>query len=341
MSLGPKVCGSFGRRGKTPAIARAAAVCAIIALAGSCKSDRGSGKTSAEKEADESPAVVALADTAKPDTRPELIVLSGVRIAVNDPKGRPAVELYPHQLAQQIGHQLAESGFFAADESAVPSGHRGRHARLDVTIDYDVVERRRPRKSMSALVAIESQIVWEDDSEDFAPGENIAAERTLRRAERKNAEGVMAEHAAESLTQVGRGLIIKERVRSGGIAGLRRGLADADVDVVLWSLDLAGERKAVELFDVLVGKLASPDVMIRDRSITALVALGDRRAVDPLTKSVRFDDLDLLRTIIEAVVALGGTDAREYLEFLASGHEEEDIRERAREGLGRLDRRKP
>ena len=44
------------------------------------------------------------------------------------------------------------------------------------------------------------------------------------------------------------------------------------------------------------------------------------------------------RMVVEAVSAIGGDEAAEFLEYVATGHSDADLRNRAREGLERLGR---
>ncbi|MCG8417661.1 MAG: HEAT repeat domain-containing protein [Proteobacteria bacterium] len=289
-------------------------------------------------------------DSGVPDPDPEIVVLSRIAVKTIDPSEEPAIELYPRELAQQLGRALGQSGFFASIGDGVPDGHRPRPATLEITISYEFLDgvngdggdksaRGQRKRQPTAVIAIESELIWDDGGKDPAPGENILVERRLSADERKRAGSLLAVHVAQAMVQVGRGLVAKERIRVGGVEALGRALDDSDVDMALWSLDLIGYRKELALFDQVVGNLGSEQHMVRDRSLTALVAMGDPRAVDALAKEASFDDREFLPSVIEAIIALGGSDAREYLEFVASGHPDEDIKERAREGLERLTRR--
>jgi hypothetical protein len=267
---------------------------------------------------------------------PETIVVSRVEIKIVDPQKGPARELYPRELAKQLGGQLSQSPFFVARTADVPEGHEARLATTQVRVSYDLVDSKE-RGGRVAVVAVESEINWDDPrAGDLAPAENVFVERLLDPAERRNEDGVLATLVADSLVQVGHGLIAKEQVRAGGVEGIEQALASADVDLVLWALDLIAERRLAEVFDQVVAGLESTDDVVRNRALTALVALGDRRAVDALARRAKFDDHDFMHMVIEAVSALGGDDARDYLEFIASGHPERSVRKRAGEGLERL-----
>ncbi len=315
-------------RARPPTNALSVAVlCGLTMLA--CRSK--SKKTpAAEMRVTASPA-----DARTVATTPERVLLGDVRIEIIDPESGPEVELYPRELAQKLGRQLTQSPFFEAREKDLPEGFRPRRAAIELRIVYDVVERGE-RKALTAAVAIESRVVWQQPSDELSVAENVFVERPIDADERSPQSGVMAGLVADTLAQVGHGMIAKEQVRVGGIEALRQALEADDVDMVHWALELIAERKPAELFDATLEKLGSSETVIRDRALGALVAYGDPRAVDALAKRAAFDDHEFMRMVIEAVTHLGGKDAREYLEFIKSGHPDDAIRAHAVDGLRRL-----
>lgn len=103
------------------------------------------------------------------------------------------------------------------------------------------------------------------------------------------------------------------------------------------AIQVVAERRLRGAVPALIGLLASDDQTLRDRALGALVAIGDRRAVKPVTRLARFDDTANLPKVIDALGSLGGGEARAYLEFIVSGHDDPDMRELARDALRRLD----
>lgn len=78
---------------------------------------------------------------------------------------------------------------------------------------------------------------------------------------------------------------------------------------------------------------------VADRAIGALAAIGDERAVKPLTRVAKsFRDTAQMAKVLDAVGTIGGQEARDYLEFVASGHDDADIRNLASEALERMTR---
>lgn len=79
--------------------------------------------------------------------------------------------------------------------------------------------------------------------------------------------------------------------------------------------------------------------VLRDSAIGAILDIGDPKAVRPLVDSVAFTDEVEMGKILEAVATLGGDEARQYLQFVATGHPEAAIRAEARTALSHMDGR--
>jgi HEAT repeat protein len=104
------------------------------------------------------------------------------------------------------------------------------------------------------------------------------------------------------------------------------------------AVEIAGLRRAREAVPALIELLRHQDEQISDRAIGALVAIGDRAAVKPLTRLSSFQDTARMAKVLDAIGSLGGQEARDYLEFVSSGHEDADIRNLAAEALERMSR---
>jgi hypothetical protein len=79
---------------------------------------------------------------------------------------------------------------------------------------------------------------------------------------------------------------------------------------------------------------------LRDAALGALLALREPRAVRELTHSRSMTDRREMRKILDALAALGGDEARDYLSFVAEGHTDDEIRTMAAEARDRLERRR-
>ncbi len=107
-------------------------------------------------------------------------------------------------------------------------------------------------------------------------------------------------------------------------------LASKSHEVQLEAIEACGERKLLGCTDPILPLLKQEDLELRDRAIGALGRIGDRRAVRPLTEVTKFGEVDELPKILEALATIGGPEARAYLEFVASGHDQPRIRDRAK-----------
>jgi hypothetical protein len=304
------------------ALATAAVGIGISACDGCGKSSGRAGEEAGEERA--APAV------------PEIVVLEQVTIRAVDPAR--AIEIFADQLGARLGEQLVTSGAFAKAAGEIPAGRRARPAALRLTITYDVVEER--KRTQAIVCAIEAELDWLDGGGGLRLRENVLAERPVDGVQPGALDGLVASHIADTVEVVGRGLIAKESLRGAPDAELIAALGQPeDIDLALWALDLVGERRVSAAFDAVVALAGSADPRLRDGVVGALVALGDPRAVAPLTRGVEFTDHEELRAVVEAVSAIGGEEAVEFLEFVASGHADEDIKTRAAEGLERVQRR--
>ena len=111
-----------------------------------------------------------------------------------------------------------------------------------------------------------------------------------------------------------------------------------DLQRLVPAVEIAGRRKLSETLPALIALLDHKEQTVSHSAVGALVALGDRRAVPPLTRLSKFSDTARLARILDAIASLGGDEAVSYLEFVASGHEDEDIRFMATEALERMKR---
>jgi len=119
---------------------------------------------------------------------------------------------------------------------------------------------------------------------------------------------------------------------------LAAALAEKDPTRLAAAVEIAAVRRTREAVPALLRLLHHEDERVADRAIGALVAIGDRRAVKPLTRLADFKDTARMAKLLDAIGSLGGPEAKEYLEFVASGHDDADIRNLASEALERMNR---
>jgi hypothetical protein len=144
--------------------------------------------------------------------------------------------------------------------------------------------------------------------------------------------------ATDVIAAAGRELGAREHERALAVGELSKQLGSADEQQVTWALELAGARRLHALLPAITPLVKQPPP-VRDAAIAALVSIGDPSAVAAITGAVDFEDRDALSTAIEAAIALGGPDADDFLQMIATGHHDSELAARARDGLRRLERR--
>ena len=131
----------------------------------------------------------------------------------------------------------------------------------------------------------------------------------------------------------------RRRLRQATPADLRAAIAADGGELRLEAIRAIGERHLTSESATLLALLDDPDETTSDAALGALIALGDRRAVTALTRSRSLRDRREMRKIIEAIAILGGQEADDYLSFVASSHDDEEIRAEAAAARARLQRR--
>src|SRR5262249_37024610 len=170
--------------------------------------------------------------------------------------------------------------------------------------------------------------------------QTAVAEREYEIAKLGDRKVAWQAHVERAVGDVVGGVGARVKLAGSDPPALVAALEGKDGDLLEEGARLRGERKERACVPSLVNLLKSEDHDDRDRAIGALQSIGDTRAVRPLTEVARFRDLSDLPKILDALAAIGGDEARSYLEFVASGHESSEIRDLAKQALGHLDRRR-
>ncbi len=309
----------------------------VVLLAFSVAAAPGCKRSGAGRPHDGGPKATAAAHTDAGPARGarETAVIGDIAIRRVDPPAGKA-EVKDKDLAGAIASVLSGSKAFAASQAEVPEGRTGVPAKVTVNITYDSVN---APKGRSIVCAVEAAIEWQG-GERLTPRENVLTERPLAAADQKRAPLIVGQMIEQSVTEAARGLVAKEELRQGDDSAVLAGLDSLDPDEVLWSLELVADRRLRPAFERALSLLQAKDAGVRAAALRALVALKDPRAVEPLAKMANFSNPEELRMVIEAVSAIGGDEAAEFLEYVATGHSDADLRSRAREGLERIGRQR-
>jgi hypothetical protein len=130
--------------------------------------------------------------------------------------------------------------------------------------------------------------------------------------------------------------IARQKLWTESPGEVAKALASNDSDLRLEALNIIGARKLREHIPAVVRLLTDDDESIRDAALGALVDLKDRTVVKALAESRPMRDTREMRKVLDAIAALGGQEAKDYLAFVAETHDDEEIRVMAAEALERL-----
>jgi hypothetical protein len=237
----------------------------------------------------------------------------------------------------------------AADAIARSSGLRvldggvagARHYRLRVEVRTESASHEGKKLYRAQVYAKLSPIG--EGPEQLSFEQTAVAERIADEAKRGADGGVGGDawnaHVSHAVEDVVKGVGARARLSTAEPAELAFALEGPDEDLREEAARLCGERKAGACVPGLVKLLKGEDRDGRDRAIGSLAAIGDARAVRPLTEVARFRDLGDLPKVLDALAMIGGDEARSYLEFVASGHDSPEIRDLAKQALAHLERR--
>jgi len=236
-------------------------------------------------------------------------------------------------LAQKARAQLLQAGIFAGEvpESSKPGGAV---ATIRITLSMEVV-----RADGKAAVRAGVRLNVSTRPAGVAPqhfGEDVQANAEMlydpeAQPDKKDVVQRLAERAVGDLLA---GYVARQKLWSAEPRTLHAALA-ASGEMRLEAIRVAAARKLRDEVPTLIGLLSDDEETIRDAALGALVELRDPRAVPALTKSKSMKDGREMRKIIDALAALGGQEATDYLSFVADAHEDEEIRNMAKAALSR------
>lgn len=248
--------------------------------------------------------------------RPQKIIVG--RIIIDAPRAFDDQHTAREDLRKRIAAQLQE-----ASSLTLASGEQEATHLLQVVLSEPIAL---PEGGSGRVVAVRLRPTAEHGVE-FA-----TSHRTPER-------GDLGATALEGFTAAWK---VMEQIRRLDVAkdsALIAALGDGDSRVREFAIRRVGERKLRDAVDPLCKNLESePDPNLTLRSIGALMAIGDARAVDPLIAASHQKDTAFVMQVVFAVGALGGRTAEAYLVTVASGHPDEEVRRSADDALKDLRR---
>ncbi len=144
----------------------------------------------------------------------------------------------------------------------------------------------------------------------------------------------------EALDDAARGLAFQLESRRKTDEELARDLSDPDPRVRDYAIRALADRRSPAVVLQLIARLGDENPAVALRAVGALVAIGDRRAVEPLIEMTRKRPPQLVAQVLYALASLGGATAEAFLYTLESGAPDDEVRRAATEALVELRRKR-
>jgi len=233
-------------------------------------------------------------------------------------------------------------------------------ARLRALLDgarlFTSAETKRP----SAQVTLQAELIDATSSSEPAIGVKVRFRVTIRPADSEaahfaedvegmgevplpNADAEKARVAFQRLLErtsedVVKSYVARQQLWQATQAEIASALDSPDSDLRIEALRIVAARKVAGQNDKLLRLLADEDENVRDAALGAVVTLRERRAVKILTESRSMRDTREMQKILSALAVLGGSEARDYLSFVAQNHDDDEVRAMAKQALEAIDR---
>lgn len=172
---------------------------------------------------------------------------------------------------------------------------------------------------------------WAEDVR--AGAERVFDGRKISRRDRAALVSQVADRLCRDLLE---GYIARQKLHTGDEGLLLAALEADHGELRDEALRIVGDRHTTAAVPTLLRLLDDEDERIRDGALGALVQLRERKAIKALIDSRSLRDGREMRKIFDAIVALGGEEAEQYLSFVADGHDDEAVRAEARAALAKL-----
>jgi hypothetical protein len=264
-----------------------------------------------------------------PNERPSLAEVTAKPIP---PTGFHGTEIHLDevQLTAKLKSVLEGAQVFAPAEAKRPAAHVSLEAEVSSTEGAEapeIVARVRLRITVRPASAAPARFSEDVAAVGQAPLANADEARTaFQRLVERTAEDLLLAYAA------------RLKLWEGDAREIVGALKSADNESRVEALHIIGARKMREQIPEVLRLLSDEDEGVRDAALGALVVLHERSAVKALAESHQMRDTREMRKILDTIATLGGSEARDYLSFVAETHDDEEIRSMAKEALERLSR---
>jgi hypothetical protein len=273
---------------------------------------------------------------------PEVVPRLGA-VAVQDltaPEAIPAAaRIDVKALTGELQSRLAGSGLFApggpdAGGDTPVARVRAELAMEDVQAEGKAAARAMVRFRVDTRPASVAAQHWNEDVQ-------AGAETTYAPSPTTDQKAVFAKLASRAVADLASAYVGRQRLWRGNAAEVHSALTADGGELQVEAIHAIADRKLTSEVPTLLKLLSNDDEGIRDAALGALVELKERRAVGEIAKQRSMRDRREMRKILDAIATLGGQEAEEYLSFVADAHEDEEIRQMAKQALVRLKRRAP
>jgi hypothetical protein len=143
-----------------------------------------------------------------------------------------------------------------------------------------------------------------------------------------------------ALEDAARGLAWQLESRRKTDKELVQDLSDLDPRVRDYAVRSLADRRSPAVVPQLIARLEDDNPAVALRAVGALVAIGDRRAVEPLIEMTRKRPPQLVAQVLYALASLGGPTAEAFLYTLESGAADDEVRHAATDALAELRRKR-
>lgn len=275
------------------------------------------------------------ADAGPPDIAP---VLGPVTVADLSPdEALPAgARIDPKALTAELEGRLRAAGVFAAS-----AGDAGTQPVARVRVELAVEEVRADDKG-----AAHAQVRFRVDTrpsglsaQHWNEDLQAAAETIFPLKPAPDEKAIFAKLSSRLLGDLAGAYLARQRIWRGGEPEVRAALTADAGEAQVEAIHVVAEKHLRAEVPELLKLLSNDQEEVRDAALGALVDLRERRAVSEIAKQRSMRDKREMRKILDAIGTLGGDEAVEYLSFVADAHEDEEIKQMAKQALERLKRR--
>jgi hypothetical protein len=246
----------------------------------------------------------------------------------------PTARLDAQALTAELEGRLRASGVFATASDAGPqpiARVRVEVATEEVRADEKGAARAQVRFRVETRPSGLSAEHWNDDVQ-------AAAETVFALKPAPDDKTLFAKLVTRMLGDLSAAYVARQRLWRGGEPEVRAALNVDAGETQIEAIHVVAERKLRAEVPALLKLLSDDQEEVRDAALGALVELRERRAVTEIAKQRSMRDKREMLKILDAIATLGGDEASEYLSFVADAHEDEEIKQMAKQALERLKR---